>query len=82
MHPKLLATALAIAVAHDISSQIKHRKARQTLIDILETQENAANENLAAAGKQIIYLVGVLNENGVMLDDFDLLALNFHTLSK
>lgn len=75
----------ALVVAHDIRTQIKARQDRQFAADVLETQEIYSQEmeknydaKLEAAGRQIEYLVGMLNEHDIEPDEFDLIALNFH----
>jgi hypothetical protein len=86
MNPKsLIAPAMfALVVAHDISIQIKAKKARALAVEVLETQEIYAHElvkdyeeKLTAAGAQIQYLIHLLNEHGIEIDEFDLIALNF-----
>lgn len=80
------AAMFALVVAHDIRTQIKARKDRQFAVEILETQELYAQElyekyeaKLETAGRQIEYLVGMLNEHDIVPDEFDLIALNFHS---
>lgn len=88
MQPKSLiapAAMFALVIAHDIRTQIKARQDRQFAVEILEAQEIHAqgmkesyDAKLEAAGRQIEYLVGMLNEHGIVPDEFDLIALNFH----
>jgi hypothetical protein len=84
--PKSLIPALfALVVAHDIRTQIKAREYREFAVEVFDKQEahtaqlvEGYDEKLKSAGNQIEYLVGMLNENGIVPDEFDLIALNFN----
>lgn len=86
MHQKIvLATALVIAIAHDIRTQTNARKERNADLEVhAHTIASAVimgttyENKLTASKKQIEYLVGMLNENNIAIDEFDLIALNFH----
>lgn len=88
MHPNkfmLAHVAFALVLAHDIRTQITARKEhKQDLETNAHIVANAVimgsdyENKLNASKKQIEYLVGLLNENDVTIDEFDLIALNFH----
>lgn len=79
-----LTAALTLAVADDIRMKIRnHRQVellakQQGAIEFAFEAVEAADKKLEVAGSQIQYLCHVLNENGVEVDEFDLIALNYH----
>lgn len=69
------AVALAVVVAHDIKTQIEAQKAAKLFLTAHEQFREIKTYNHA----QIEYLINMLIENGIELDEFDLIALNFDT---
>lgn len=75
-----IVTAFALVVAHDIKSHIQRRKDLQTTNETFEilTQANdiLVTECISQHARSE-YLVHLLTEAGVELDEFDLIALNY-----
>lgn len=67
-------TIIALAIAHDVHTQIQ---ARKTVALCLEAQE-ALKEMDAIHKAQITYLCHMLNKNDIPADEFDLIALHYH----
>ena len=65
---------LALAVAHDVRTQIR---AKQNAILFLEAQEALEEEN-AAYLAQIQYLCHMLDKNEIPADEFDLIVLHYN----
>lgn len=65
-------TMIALAVAHDVRTQIQ---ARKNAILFLEAQE-AYEEEKAVHKAQIKYLCHMLDKNEISADEFDLIMLN------
>ena len=64
----------ALAVAHDIKTQIKTTKAAYLFLEASKAYE----ETQAANAKQIQYLCHMLDKHGIPADEFDLIALNYN----
>lgn len=67
--------ALGVVVAHDIKIQIEAKKLTELFITAHQVIEETEQANQA----KIQYLCHLLDEHGVPADEFDLIALNFHS---
>lgn len=86
------AAIAAYFVQHDIRLRVKSIKAGKAYIDAIEAlsahhaeyveHHEATVDGFMAAqqahGAQLNYLIDKLNENGIAVDEFDIIALNFH----
>lgn len=71
---KALLGFLALAVAHSLGRRSVKKKFTQVVEELSTTTIAVFDEN-RTLHDEISYLVHVLNDRGVALDDFDLIAL-------
>ena len=72
---QIAAAGLALLIARDLVDRPYRRKYRE----IVEEYNKLANQHNELA-EDVIYLVNMINENDVELDEFDLIVLNNVTL--
>lgn len=69
----ILGGLLTFFVVHDVKTQIEAARAAKIYMD-----GHAFHQDIIAAQEaQINYMTHLLSENGVEVDDFDMIALNF-----
>jgi hypothetical protein len=68
-----LTAFLALAIAHDIRTQIETKKCAKLFLKAQEAYE----EQLRMDQERIKYLCHMLNEHDIPVSEFDLIALNF-----
>lgn len=71
---KILAGVLALALSHDIGRRSANRKLKAKLTESVEHNCVLWEQALELNG-ELSYMCHVLNERGVTLDEFDLIAL-------
>lgn len=75
-----IATAFALVVAHDIKLHLKRRKDLQTTNETFEILTQANDILVTECMSQHAraeYLIHLLTEAGVEIDEFDLIALSY-----
>lgn len=66
-----LGTALVLSVTHDIKFRIKAHKAAKQILRVSERWEI----EMAVSEAKVQYLLDICDKNGVVPDEFDLIAL-------
>lgn len=74
-HHIKLAALLALVVAHDIKTQIEAKKAAKLYLNAHKTFEEAE----AIRTAQISYLCHLIDNSDIEVDEFDLIALSYHS---
>lgn len=70
----IVGTMFALAVAHDIRTQIKSRSMTRLYFEVIDDYDRTQVNN----EEQIKYLCHILDQHGVPFDEFDMIALTYH----
>lgn len=69
---KITTVVLASIIAYDAKATLKNRKIFKKNLK----ENKLLRTRLLVSDAQVLYLIHILNENGIAASDFDLIALN------